>query len=326
MNTLITNNNLISIIIPVYNVEKYLNRCVDSIVNQTYSNIEIILVDDGSKDKSGEICDKYAMKDQRIKVFHKKNGGLSDARNYGLKEATGDYISFVDSDDWLETDIYEKCMNSNKKYDADIINFAMQINHSDGKYYNQIIKEETLLCGNEGLIYLNSFRNLDISACNKIFKSSLFNDIEFPYGKLCEDCYIMFKIFHKAEKVLITPYLGYHYFKRKGSITLNNNINLDYLYAYYEQMDYFKKYLPELLYISESSYAFANITMFNNAVTKNNKRIEKETRKNVKEYAKSVYNNEYLPKKKKYQFLLFNRFNFIYKVLIKIRKKYGKKY
>ena len=319
-------NKLISVVVPVYNVEEYLNRCIDSIINQTYKNIEIILVDDGSKDKSGDICDEYAKKDRRVKVFHKKNGGLSDARNYGIKKATGYYISFVDSDDWLEKDIYEKCMNINKDYDADIINFAIQMNHSDGKYYNQSIKEEKVLYDNDGLIYLNSFRNLDISACNKIFKISLFSDIIFPFGKLCEDCYIMFKLFHKAKTVLVVPFIGYHYFKRKGGLTLNNNINLDYLYAYEEQMNYIRNNIPELSVIGESSYAFANVTMFNNAITKKNKNVMKETRKNAKKYSKSVYNNKYLSKKKKYQFFIFNKLNFLYKILIKIRKKYGNKY
>ena len=322
------NNGLISIIVPVYNVEKYLNRCVDSIVNQTYKNIEIILVDDGSKDRSGEICDFYAKNDDRIQVIHKKNGGLSDARNHGIKIAKGAYISFVDSDDWIEEDIYEKCMNSNKKYNADIINFAIQINHSDGKFYNQSIKKEKILYDNEGLIYLNTFKNLDISACNKIFRTSLFNDIEFPFGKLCEDCYIMFKLFHKAKSVLVTPYIGYHYFKRKGSITISENINLDYLYAYEEQMNYFRENIPELLFIAESSYAFANVTTFNNAIMKKKiqKALIKDTRKNAGKYSKSVSKNRYLSEGKKIQFFIFNRFNCLYKIIIKIKRKNGNKY
>ena len=113
-------SKLVSIVVPVYNVEKYLERCVDSLINQTYKNIEIILVDDGATDNSGELCDKLLFKDSRIKVFHKLNGGLSDARNYGINQATGEYLLFVDSDDWVENEIVEKLYNSIEQNSADI--------------------------------------------------------------------------------------------------------------------------------------------------------------------------------------------------------------
>ena len=111
----------ISIIVPVYNVEKYLERCVKSIQNQTYSDLEIILVDDGSPDSSGALCDQYAKEDKRIKVIHKKNGGLSEARNYGIEAATGSYIMFIDSDDWIDLDMAEMLCKLSNKYDADIV-------------------------------------------------------------------------------------------------------------------------------------------------------------------------------------------------------------
>ena len=113
-------NNLISIIVPIYNVEKYLKKCIDSIINQTYKNLEIILVDDGSPDNCGKICDEYAKKDNRIKVIHKENGGVSSARNVGVENATGEYIGFVDSDDYIEKDMYEVLINNLKKENADI--------------------------------------------------------------------------------------------------------------------------------------------------------------------------------------------------------------
>lgn len=113
-------NPLISVIVPIYNVEKYLVRCVDSIVNQTYKNLEIILVDDGSPDRCPQMCDDYAEKDSRIKVVHKKNGGLSDARNAGMAVATGEYISFIDSDDWIETSMFELLLNNIFQYDCEI--------------------------------------------------------------------------------------------------------------------------------------------------------------------------------------------------------------
>ena len=124
----------ISVIVPIYNVEQYLRKCIDSIINQTYKNLEIILVDDGSWDNSPRICDEYAKRDNRIKVIHKKNGGLADARNTGLKMITGNYISFIDSDDYIEKTMYEKMIKVILKYNADII--ECNLNY---KYGNQLI-------------------------------------------------------------------------------------------------------------------------------------------------------------------------------------------
>ena len=120
-------NEKISIIVPVYNVEKYLKKCIDSIVNQTYKNLEIILVDDGATDRSGEICDELAKLDNRIKVYHKKNGGLSDARNYGVERATGSYVGFVDSDDYIDAEMYEKLYEAITKEAADVAECNLKI-------------------------------------------------------------------------------------------------------------------------------------------------------------------------------------------------------
>ena len=111
---------VISVIVPVYKVEKFLDRCINSIIQQTFTNLEIILVDDGSPDRSGEICDEWKMKDKRIRVIHKENGGLSDARNKGLDVATGDYVAFIDSDDWIDPDMFQLLYDATQKYQADI--------------------------------------------------------------------------------------------------------------------------------------------------------------------------------------------------------------
>ena len=130
------NDSLISIIVPVYNVEQYLSRCVDSLVNQTYHNIEIILVDDGSPDRSGEICDEYAKKDKRVKVIHQSNGGLSDARNTALDIAKGDYLMFVDSDDWIEPTMYEEMLSFMEKEQLDLVECGINLvtNNISNKY------------------------------------------------------------------------------------------------------------------------------------------------------------------------------------------------
>lgn len=312
-------NELISVIVPVYNVENFLDKCVKSIINQSYKNLQIILVDDGSTDKSGEICDKYSSKDNRITVIHKKNGGLSDARNKGIEVAIGEYISFVDSDDWIEQDLYETCMKHIGN--CDIVCFSMQLDYSNGVHKVKKIPRKIILDNDQGIRYLNSYKNIDVSACNKLFRRKLFDNIRFPYKKLCEDCYIMYKLFLKAKNILILPYIGYHYYKRVGSISNSNKINMDYIYAYKEQMNYFNSYLKKYSILGESSYAYANLAMFNYVIHNiGNKTEIKAFRNEARKYSRSVYKNKDLPIKKKVQFYIFNRFNLIYRLVYKIRR------
>lgn len=313
---------VISVIVPVYNVENYLKKCINSIINQTFKNLEIILVDDGSSDRSGDICDEYCKLDKRIKVIHKKNGGLSSARNIGIDNATGTYISFIDSDDWIEENLYEHCISLFREK-VDIINFGIQRNYSDGSFSDKKSDEYKLLNNKEAVISLNTFRNVDVSSCNKIYRRSLFNKIRFPEGKLCEDCYIMYKIFLKANRIVITPFIGYHYFKRIGSITQNKNVNMDFIYAHYEQMIYLDKNYPDLAVIGESSYAFSNLTVYNTIIAKNikNKKMIKEIRKNSRKYSRKVYFNPYLNTNKKIQFFVYDYFIYIYKFIYTLKTK-----
>lgn len=144
-------NDLISIIVPVYNVEKYLNKCIDSIINQTYKNIEIILVDDGSTDNSGKICDEYLLRDSRIKVIHKNNGGLSSARNEGINISSGEYIGFVDSDDWVEPNMYEEMYKKILYSNADIVDCGYWKEY-ENKSIKYISANEVKFCG-ENLLH-----------------------------------------------------------------------------------------------------------------------------------------------------------------------------
>ena len=176
-------NDLISIIIPVYNVEKYINKCLESVINQTYRNLEIILVDDGSEDKSGKICEEISIKDNRIRVIHKENGGLSDARNIGLDNSNGEYIAFIDSDDFIERDMIEFLYYNINKYDADISicsNYIFDeeecIDNStkEIKVYNRLeILKEVLLD-----------EKIRSYAWNKMYKRDLFYNIIFPKGRV----------------------------------------------------------------------------------------------------------------------------------------------
>ena len=179
---------LISVIVPVYNVEEYVEKCVLSIINQTYKNLEIILVDDGSTDNSGKICDEIAIKDNRIKVIHKKNGGLSDARNVGIDIAKGDYLGFVDSDDYIDYNMYEELFDVIKCHDVDIVYSNFQTEYLDGRIEG---------CGkNSGQIYIRSsldvlrdmmWDKLNCSSCTKLFKRTVFSEYKFPENNIYED-------------------------------------------------------------------------------------------------------------------------------------------
>ncbi len=218
----------ISIIVPVYKVEPYIRKCLDSIVGQTYRNLQIILVDDGSPDNCGKICDEYAAKDSRIEVIHQENGGLSAARNAGLRLATGDYIGFVDSDDWIELDMYEYLLENALKYQAGIAVCGRIERHVD-KEVVRGFSEIEVLDRELALKYLLQNDLLQNYAWDKLYKRELFQDIWFPAGKTFEDVAVMHKLFIKAERVVCLPEAKYNYLLRFNSIldniSLGNRIN-----------------------------------------------------------------------------------------------------
>lgn len=216
---------MISVIVPVYNVEIYLERCIKSIVEQSFKDLEILLIDDGSTDNSGLICDKWAEKDKRIHVIHKKNGGLSDARNAGLDIYKGEYVCFVDSDDYLEIDMLEELMCALEKNKADIAvcNFVYEYEDEDKQTQNYEefrIEEELLLTGRQFMLLGTKERHsFGVVVWNKLFKRKIFQKLRFPEGKLHEDEFVFHQIMYKCKSVICIPKTGYHYFQRKGSIT-----------------------------------------------------------------------------------------------------------
>lgn len=219
---LLDDDILVSIIVPVYKVEKYLGRCIDSLIAQTYKTIEIILVDDGSPDKCPGICDKYALTDDRIKVIHKENGGLSDARNAGIEAATGEYLMFVDGDDYISPDMTEKLYLALKKNDADmsICNFVC-VNEDgsvyDGKMWEQI--QDGLITGRDVLeIMLTGDYVTYVIACNKLYKRQIFQSIRFPQGKIHEDDFVAHYLFGMCDRVACIKDACYFYLQREGSI------------------------------------------------------------------------------------------------------------
>ena len=219
-------NKLISIIIPVYNVEQYLNRCIDSVINQTYKNLEIILIDDGSTDNSGKICDEYALKDNRIKVIHKENGGVSSARNVGLDIAKGEYIGFVDSDDFIELDMYETLLNKMLETGSQLIvcNWFYGIN--DNWIENQNFPVQKKLTTNEALenFYWCMF------SWNKLFNRKIIEKVRFPencgYG---EDIFICLETYIKSNNIVCLNKPKYYYRQNEKSALNGHKFKRIYL-------------------------------------------------------------------------------------------------
>ena len=211
---------LVSIVVPIYGVEKYLDKCVRSLINQTYHQLEIILVDDGSPDGCGRMCDAFAKEDGRIRVVHKANGGLSDARNTGAKQAFGKYLIFVDSDDYIDSDMYSVLLENLLGAEADL-SACGRIFTYDGKEIPEYSENNPVtLSGREAvenLFLSNSIVNN--AAWDKLYKRELFEDIKFPVGRLFEDAAIMYKIFEKCNKIVSTKKQMYHYVQRSGSIS-----------------------------------------------------------------------------------------------------------
>ena len=211
--------SIISVIVPCYNVEKYLERCIYSIIGQTYSKLEIILVDDGSTDGTGDMCDKFAQIDSRIKVVHKPNGGLSDARNAGIDVAQGEFYAFVDGDDYLELDTYEK-MISEMKDDISLVSAGIISEDINGNKSIKMSKEFLILDKKEAFLnLLGPIRTIGQSSCNKLFRKYLFSDLRYKKGIINEDMEILPKILDSCEKVVLLDKPVYHYVKRTGSIT-----------------------------------------------------------------------------------------------------------
>lgn len=221
------NNPKISVIIPVYNIEPYLSRCLDSVINQTYKNLEIIVINDGSTDKSGEIADSYCLIDNRVIVIHKTNNGVSAARNAGIDKATGEYIGFVDGDDYIEPDMYELLIQNAIYNSADISHcgYKMVFPNRIDLYYGT--GKILLLNKNEGLIELLKGEIIEPGLCNKIYKRELFLSIRFREDiRNHEDLLANYYLFNLSEKSIFKDETKYHYMVRKNSAATSSiNIN-----------------------------------------------------------------------------------------------------
>lgn len=210
---------LVSVIVPVYNVNQYLVKCLESIINQIYENLEIILVDDGSTDNSGIICDEYSKKDKRIKVIHKENGGLSDARNAGIEIAKGEYLTFIDSDDFIAEDYIEYLYNLLKKYNAEV-SVCCKINFYENEEIDKVLNTERIMMftGQEAMENLFYQKEITPSAWAKLYSREIFKEIRYPKGKIYEDLGTTYKVFFEAKKVVWSSAQKYFYLQRQNSI------------------------------------------------------------------------------------------------------------
>lgn len=311
----------ISIIVPVYKVEKYLPKCLDSIINQTYTNLEIILVDDGSPDNCGKICDEYAQKDNRIKVIHKENGGLSAARNTALDIITGDYVGFVDSDDWLDIDMYETLVMYANKYNADIVRCDNYENFEDGKcQYHEKNGDKVNIVDKAQALKDLMYQFESAFVCNKLYKASLFEKQRFELVKNGEDRMLNYSIL-KSHDMMLVVYVNmpkYHYFFRKDSVTRNLSEEA--------AIDAFK--ISEIFYKNEindkkiSSYVCRGYARYNipiirdfvlagqdkNPIVKNMVKEIRKKRKNLKKHI--------ISKREKLSLILICHFWGLYKIYV----------
>lgn len=242
-------NSLISIVVPIYNVEQYLQKCVDSLINQTYKNLEIILVDDGSPDNCPKICDEYAKQDSRIKVIHKENGGLSDARNAGMKIATGEYISFIDSDDWIKSEMVEDMYNRIIEDNSDLVSSGVLWVDEDGvEIRNATVSENCVLNTEQAMTELINDGKLKQHVWNKLYKADLIKNIPFDKGKYHEDVFWSYKVIGEAERISIEKNSYYFYVQRSESIMGEKYSakRLDALDAMELRCEYTKEKFPKL--------------------------------------------------------------------------------
>lgn len=215
-------NYLISVIIPIYNVEEYLGQCIESVLNQSYNKLEIILVDDGSTDRSGIICDDFKAIDNRIVVIHKQNGGAASARNMGLSVAKGEYIGFVDSDDYVDKNFFERLFLAARVNDADMSCMDYKEVYEDGEEYKEGIKDIIILKNKDFLMEIaKPESDLNITFCmwTKLFKRSLLENIQFPDGMNYEEIVPITKAVMKANRCVFVKEKRYFYRLRNGSIT-----------------------------------------------------------------------------------------------------------
>lgn len=282
--------DLISIIVPVYNVEQYLDKCVESIVSQTYKNIEIILVDDGSPDSCPTMCDDWAKKDDRIQVIHKENGGLSDARNAGLKIAKGNYIAFVDSDDWIDQRYIQYLYKAIQQTNAEIsaCDICKVNNETETKSVIAESLEVQLYTSQEAIKDILNNRRFRAVVWNKLYKREILRGEQFEIGRFHEDEFFSYRLYDKAENLAFLELSLYNYRQRSGSImTLVSIRHLDVLDAYLERIELLEKKYPDLVLKDKMNFCIACINLYSEFLTQN-KAQKRVAKRKIQECRKQI--------------------------------------
>ena len=282
----------VSVIVPVYKVEKYIHKCIDTILSQTFTDFELILVDDGSPDKCGEICEQYALKDYRIKVVHKENGGLSDARNAGMKYANGLYTIFIDSDDWIKSTMIEEMIKLINEYNADIVQVGFYYAYKDYLLY-----DDRYYCEDDKPIVLDNFslmKELVINervknfAWGKLYKTELIKDIPFKKGVLFEDVFWAHQVMQRVDKYVSSNIPLCYYLQREDSIVATYTIrNLDIIKGLKERHEFIETHYPSLS--NESYKLILKTSLLHYSLLLKNKDKDKTHRRNIQAYINQNY-------------------------------------
>lgn len=320
----------ISIIIPVYNVEKYLRRCMDSILNQDYKNIEIILINDGSTDKSEYICKEYSERNKNIKFISQNNKGIAETRNIGLKHATGEYVTFLDSDDWVESNIYSILIRTAEEYNSDIVVCGYNKYYEGGRIQSLTpYKEITHFNGKEALAE-NLKGNITTVLWDKLYRRSLFDGVKIPNIKCFEDQMPNLITLLKSSKVTCIPNKLVYYFYREDSIT--NTKTVESKLTLFEQLEIMKKFLESNnLYNEYKDYfQYKAINLINFFIISKITTLplgesmmlyRQNVRSEFKKYSKLYYENRYLSMTYKLRIFLIRNFTTLYFIMIKTNYK-----
>ena len=314
----------ISVIVPVYNVEQYLERCVDSIINQTYTNLEIILVNDGSTDNSGKLCDELAKKDERIRVIHKENGGLSDARNRGIDESESDLVGFIDSDDYIDSDMYEVLLLNLNDTDADLSMCALYDVYNNTPEAQVTNKETWKLSSEQAIRMVMEAKILSVTAVNKLYRKSLFTDLKFEVGKIAEDAFIMIKLLDKCEKIVATNEKKYYYVHRENSITTQKFSTkfLNVIEAYEQNSNIILEKYPKLKDVAQTRMNWAYFYVLDRLLLDDNyndKELENKLISYLKNHRKDILNDPLFTKGRKIGFIALLLSRNLYRKLIEKR-------
>ena len=321
----------ISIIIPVYNIAEYLPRCLDSVLAQTYTNLEIILVNDGSTDDSARVIDEYAGKDSRIVVIHKENSGVSDTRNKGIDVATGDFIGFVDGDDYIEPEMFEFLLDNAKKYNADISHCGYQMVFPSRVDYYYNTGKKLIQDNKQGLIDLLNGKLVEPSPCNKLYKREVIKDVRMPLNiKNNEDYLFNVKAFVNSKKSVFEDKALYHYILRKNSAAtsgLSENKMFDPIIVREEVAQLFKND-EEIYPYALNNVLRANINVYRALVTNiNAKKFCKrkgEIKTNIKRFYGEAKNMGILSKRTKIDVMLILYLPIGFKLLYKVYGAFSK--